>query len=80
MHEIVNIYLKIRGWDKMTKDWYLKNNVNYAKLCKEAKRLLLACGGNIEDAMWSVDKMKYKADKGHFNWTISTCLKYKLND
>ena len=77
VHEIVNLYYELRGWDKMPKEFY-KGRHGYAKLASEAKRLLHNCDENLEDAMWSLDKMKYKADKGGFDWSIITCLKHNL--
>jgi hypothetical protein len=81
VHEIVNVYLKIRGWDKFTKEEYKKRNINYGRLASEAKLLLESCNDRLDDAIWSIDKMNYKANKGSFDWTIRTCLKYKkLNE
>ncbi len=77
VHEIVNLYLRVRNLDKMDKQWY-KENIDYPRLCRDAKMLLARCSGNIEDAMWCIDKMKYLAEKGKFEWRISTCLKHNL--
>lgn len=77
VHELVNVYFRIRNWDKMPKTFYVGRHA-YPKLASEAKRLLAACNGDLADAMWSLDKMKYLADKGKFDWSIITCLKHNL--
>lgn len=77
VHEIVNMYYKLKGIDKMEKTFY-EGKYSYPKLAKEAKHLIEACSYNLDDALWALDKMKYKADKGKFDWSISTCLKHKL--
>ena len=78
VHEIVNLYHKMNGTDKKPKEFY-KGRYGYGKLAREAKDLLYACDNNLEDALWAIDKMKYKAEKGGFEWSIITCLKHKLN-
>ena len=77
VHEIVKTYFELRGIDKRPASFY-KGRHSYPKLAKEAKTLYTDCNENIEDALWSLDKMKYKADKGRFDWSIITCLKHKL--
>ena len=77
IHEIVNCYYKMNGWEKMPKDFY-KARYAYNKLAKEAKMLYMACKENLDDAIWALDKMKYLAGKGNFDWSIITCLKHKL--
>ena len=77
VHEIVNMYYKLKGMDKKEKVFY-KDKHSYPKLGREAKLLYEACNYNLDDALWALDKMKYKADKGRFDWSISTCLKHKL--
>ena len=78
VHEIVNAYYKVRGWDNLPKSEYKKREKSYGYLSAQANRLFLSCGGNLEDALWAIDAMNYKANKGHFEWTISTCNKHKL--
>lgn len=77
VHEIVNSYHKWRGTDGRPKEFYV-GQYGYIKLAAEAKKLLTACGGNLDDALWALDRMKYKAEKGRFNWSIITCLKHNL--
>lgn len=77
IHEIVNLYYQIKKIDREPKEFYV-GRYGYPKLSKEAKRLYIACGEKLEDAMWSLDKMNYKAEKGDFDWSISTCLKHNL--
>lgn len=77
VHEVVNTYFTLKGQDKMPKSFYKGRN-GYGKLAREAKRLLEVCKDDLEDAMWSIDKMKYLADKGGFDWSITTCLKHNL--
>ena len=76
-NEVVNTYYSIKSLDGKPKKFYEGKN-SYAKLAREAKDLLLACKGNLDDALWSLDKMKYLAEKGNFEWSISTCLKHNL--
>ncbi|OGI76313.1 hypothetical protein A3C67_00345 [Candidatus Nomurabacteria bacterium RIFCSPHIGHO2_02_FULL_42_19] len=78
VHEIVNIYYEMRRWDNMPKKFYEKKERSYPKLAHEAKMLYEACEEELEDAVWALDKMKYLADKGGFDWSIITCLKHKL--
>lgn len=78
VHEIVNCYYKMNGWEKMPKDFYT-GRYAYNKLAREAKLLLEACKGELDDAIWSLDKMKYLAQKGGFDWSIITCLKHDLH-
>lgn len=75
--EIVNTYYQMNDLDKKSPLFY-KGRYGYGKLAKEAKNLLEVCGGNLEDALWCLDKMKYKAEKGDYDWSISTCLKHDL--
>lgn len=76
-HEIVNLYFKVKGLDTKPKGFYT-GRYAYPKLAREARNLLNACDGKLEDALWSIDQMKYKAEKGGFDWSISTCLKHNL--
>jgi len=77
VHEIVNCYYKMNGWEKMPKEFY-KGRYAYNKLAKEAKTLYSACDEVLDDAIWALDKMKYLAEKGGFDWSIITCLKHRL--
>ena len=77
VHEIVNCYYKMNGWEKMPKEFY-RGRYAYNKLAKEAKSLYEACDEVLDDCIWALDKMKYSAEKGKFDWSIITCLKYKL--
>lgn len=77
VHEIVNCYYKMNGWEKMPKTFYT-GRYAYNKLAKEAKMLYMACNEVLDDAIWALDKMKYLAEKGGFDWSIITCLKHKL--
>ena len=77
VHEIVNCYYKMNGWEKMPKEFYT-GRYEYRKLASEAKKLYQACNEVLDDCIWALDKMKYLADKGKFSWSISTCLKHKL--
>ena len=77
VHEIVNLYYKLNNMDSKPKEFY-KGRYGYGKLAKEAKQLLTACGGSLDDALWAVDQMLYRANKGGFDWSIITCLKHKL--
>ena len=78
VHEIVNTYYKMQGWDDKPKRFYKKKERSYPKLAYEAKILYQALGGNLDDCIWAIDKMKYLAEKGKFDWSIITCLKHKL--
>ena len=78
VHEIVNCYYKMNGWEKMPKEFYTGRDA-YNKLAKEAKMLYQACDEVLDDSIWALDKMKYLAEKGNFDWSIITCLKHKLS-
>lgn len=77
VHEIVNTFFQLRKLDKMPKEFY-KGRWAYGKLSREAKKLLTDCGEELDDALWSIDKMNYIATKKKFDWSISTCLHYDL--
>jgi len=77
VHEIVTVYFQLRGWENFPKTFYKGRNA-YPKLAKEAKDLYEMCDKKIDDALWCLDKMKYLADRGGFDWTIRTCLKHNL--
>ena len=77
VHEIVNCYYKMEGFEKMPKEFYTER-YSYRKLASEAKMLYQACNENLDDCIWALDKMKYLAEKGGFDWSIITCLKHKL--
>ena len=77
IHEIVNTYYSIRGWDKKPKRFFKKKERSYGKLAYEAKKLYEVLGHNLDDSIWALDRMKYLAEKGKFDWSISTCLKHK---
>ena len=78
VHEIVNCYYKMNGLEKMPKEFYT-GRYAYRKLANEAKMLYTACNEILDDCIWALDKMKYLAEKGGFDWSIITCLKHKLN-
>ena len=77
IHEIVNTYYEMQGWDKKPKSFFKKKERNYGKLAYEAKKLYEVLDKNLDDCIWALDRMKYLAEKGKFNWSISTCLKHK---
>lgn len=77
IHEIVNAYYQMKGVADKPSMFY-NRRWSYGKLAKEAKELYIACGNSLDDAMWALDQMKHKAEKGNFDWSISTCLKHKL--
>lgn len=77
VHEIVNTYYEFRGLQNKPKEFY-KGQFSYSRLATQAKRLLENCGGNLDDALWALDRMDRLASKGNFEWSISTCLKHKL--
>jgi len=77
IHEIVNIYYELKGWDKKPKRFFKKKERSYPKLAHEAKELYEVLDENLDDCVWALDRMKYLADKGGFDWSISTCLKHK---
>ncbi len=77
VHEIVNTYFKMIGKEFEPKMFY-QGRYGYGKLAGAAKRLLTACGDDLEDALWALDKMKYKAERGKFDWSIETCLTHNL--
>ena len=76
IHEIVNVYYKMNGWEKMEKSFYTGKK-SYGKLATEAKELYEVLDKNLDDCIWALDRMKYLAEKGKFSWSISTCLKHK---
>ena len=76
VHEVVNFYYKLRGWEKMPKTFYQGKN-SYGRLSFEAKQLYSVLKEDLEDCLWAIDKMNYLATKNGFEWTISTCLKHK---
>ena len=78
VHEIVNVYYEMKGWNNKPKRFYKKKERSYAKLASEAKRLYEACEKNLDNTIWALDRMKYLAEKGNFEWSIITCLKHKL--
>lgn len=77
VHEIVNNFYILQKIEKKPKSFYV-GRYAYPKLAKEARKLLENCGWDLEDALWCLDKMKYKADRGGFDWSISTCMKHDL--
>lgn len=77
VHEIVSVFFKLRRLDKMPKEFY-KGRWKYSKIAREAKQLLTDCSENLDDALWSLDKMNYIATKNKFDWSIITCTKYDL--
>ncbi len=77
VHEIVNCYYRMRGLENMPKEFYT-GRYAYRKLAKEAKTLYLACNEILDDSLWALDRMKYLAEKGKFDWSIITCLKHRL--
>jgi len=76
VHEIVNVYYELRGWQNKRKSFY-KGGRSYGKLAYEAKKLYEVLEKNLDDCLWALDRMKYLAEKNGFEWTISTCLKHK---
>lgn len=77
IHEIVNTYYELRGWDKKPKSFFKRKERSYGKLAHEAKELYEVLNYNLDDCLWALDRMKYLAEKGGFEWSISTCLKHK---
>ena len=79
IHEIVNTFYKLKGMENREKKEYT-GRYSYGKLAKEARTLYDSCDRKLEDSLWALDQMKYKAQKGRFDWSIITCLKHRLND
>lgn len=77
IHEIVNMYYKWKGIDKNPKEFYT-GRYGYGKLAREAKKIYLFYEENLDESLWALDQMKYKAEKGGFDWSIITCLKHKI--
>lgn len=77
VHEIVSVYFELKGMHNMPKQFY-RGRYSYPKMAREAKQLLAACNNSLDDALWSMDAMNQKAQKGRFDWSISTCLKHSL--
>jgi hypothetical protein len=77
IREIVSCYFRMRKLDCMPPSFY-HGRYGYGKMASEAKKLYTACGENLDDCIWALDKMKYLAEKGNFDWSIITCLKHKL--
>jgi hypothetical protein len=77
VHEIVDVYFRMIGKNAMPSEFY-QGRYEYRKMAHEAKQLLTACNGNLDDCIWALDKMKYLAEKGKFDWSIITTLKHKL--
>ena len=77
VHEIVDVYCRINGIDNMPSEFY-QGRYEYKKLAREAKKLYQNCNENLDDCIWALDKMKYLANKGRFDWSIITCLKHNL--
>jgi len=77
VHEIVNQFYILKKMDNAPKSAY-KGRYAYPKLAAEAKKLFQHCGDNLEDALWCLDKMNYKAERSGYDWSISTCLKHDL--
>ena len=77
VHEVVNVYYKMNGMDGKPKKFY-EGRYSYGRLAGQAKRLLVSCNQELDDALWCLDKMKYIAEKKGFDWTIGTCLKHEL--
>ena len=71
VHMIVDFYLQERGLD------HKQANVNFPRLCGEAKKLLNECGGKEADAIWCIQQLNRDAKEGGFSWTIQTAIKYK---
>jgi hypothetical protein len=78
VQEVVKTYFHMIGKENMPKTFY-RGRYGYPKLAREAKELVEACGNNLEDALWCLDKMKYIANRKGFDWSIRTCLKYNLH-
>lgn len=76
IHEIVDTYFRMIGKEKMEAGFYV-GRYSYGKVAKEAKELYSVLNENLDDCMWALDRMKYLADKGKFDWSIRTCLKHK---
>ncbi|MEK7569776.1 MAG: hypothetical protein AAB500_02730 [Patescibacteria group bacterium] len=77
IHEIVNTYYELRGWDKKPKRFFRKKERSYPKLAYEAKELYEVLNHDLDSCIWALDRMKYLAEKGGFEWSISTCLKHR---
>ncbi len=76
VQELANLYYEMNGWDKMPKSFYV-GKMGYSKVCLEAKELLQILDNNFDDCVWALDRMKYLAEKGGFEWRIRTCMTHK---
>jgi hypothetical protein len=71
------VFFQLKELDNQPKEFYT-GRYAYPKLAREAKLLLVACGGKVDDALWALDNMKYKSHKGKdYDWSIITCIKKK---
>ena len=75
VHEIVDVYFTMIGKNNMPSDFY-RGRYEYRKMASEAKKLYKKYNENLDDCIWALDRMKYLAEKGKFDWSITTCLKH----
>ncbi len=78
VHELVDFYLIVRGWANKPKGFYLKAQISYSRLCREAKDVLKVFKDDVQEAMRAVDDMSYRAKKQGFSWTLRTLIKKDL--
>lgn len=76
IHELVDFYLVVRGWANKPKGFYLKAQISYPRLCREAKEVLKVF--KDDEAMQAIDSMNYRAKKQGFSWTLRTIIKKDL--
>ena len=74
-NQVVNHFFVLKGWDYKTKEFYIKNKINYGRHVKPAKQLLILCDYDVEKAKEKLDKMSEWADSKYLDWTIDTAIK-----
>ena len=74
-NQVVNYFFVLKGWDYKEPEFYKKHKIYYGRYVKPAKDLLELCGGSVEKAKESLDKISEWADSRNLDWAIETVLK-----
>lgn len=78
---LVNYFFELKGWADKDKNFYIKNQIVYARFTGPAKKLLTLCDEDIDRAKERLKKLSEWAISCGLEWGIDTVLKkwYELD-
>ena len=74
-NQVVNHFFVLKDWDYKGAAFYKKHNIVYSRFVGPAKKLLVLCDGNLEEAKIGLDIVSVWANSRNLGWAIETVFK-----